>query len=225
MQIIAASMLLVAAGVGVLAATQPAARLVRRISIVVLALIAAVLLLRLVPIYDQGSDRSPGSSDWVSPRAWDYYSFMLQRGAVAALAGLLCWNLAEVAAALDKRRYRALLLAFGLFTAIGYVPWVFSVEAMARSVRVAASTPAATVANSPIAPSGSASLTFTPQSPASNPYWNENAARLVERMEPLMVFFAATFLWTFVLSFRIQAKVKAEEVVAMARFATAPPTR
>lgn len=45
------------------------------------------------------------------------------------------------------------------------------------------------------------------------------------RMEPLMVFFAATFLWTFVLSFRIQAKVKAEEVVAMARFATAPPTR
>lgn len=234
-QIIAASMLLVAAGVGVLAAAQPAARLVRRISIVMLALIAAVLLLRLVPIYDQGSDRSPGSSDWVTPRAWDYYSFMLQRGTVAALAGLLCWNLAEVATALDKRRYRAMLLAFGLFTAIGYVPWVFSVEAMARSIRLAANTPTPNVINTPlldvpgtstqVAPPGPRSPVLTQRTPIGDPFWNENAARLVERMEPLMVFLAAAFLWTFVVIFRIQAKVKAEEVVVMARFATAPPTR
>lgn len=233
-QIVAASMLLVAAGVGALAAAQPAARLVRRISIVVLAIAAAILFLRLVPIYDQGNDFAPGSSDWVSPRAWDYYSFMLQRVVVAALAGLIGWNLAEVAHTLNMRRVRTLLLTFAAVTAIGYVPWVFSVEAMARSIRIAANTPTPNVINAPLltsprltsptTPPGARSPVLSSRPPNGDPFWNENAARLVERMEPLMVFLAAAFLWTFVLIFRVQAKVKAEEVVAMARFAPAPPT-
>lgn len=232
-QIIAASMLLVAAGVGVLAAAQPAARLVRRVTIILLTIVAASLLLRLVPMYDQGNDRFAGISDWVNPRAWDYYSFMLQRVCVAVLAGLLCWNLAEVAIAIDKRRYRAILVVFGVFAAVGYVPWVLSVEAMARSIRIAANAPAPIVMNAPLLntpgtptnPATARSVIATPQAPTGGPYWNEAAARMVERTEPLMVFASVTFLWCFVLMFRVHAKVKAEEVVAMAKPALVPPTR